>query len=302
VSCGSSIIIASANIETFSTCLQLIVTFAVALKHRLRFEPFIDYDDMRNNVEFLDTVAKGASVGVDTTPRKQSMWRRVGSFLGLSIAQSDPRERVKQTTKPLGNLPLEILTHIQGFINTVADNGTLKTPVFSAPLVNGVTTLNDVLTGTERILNTPLPIAYRIVISQITWIYVLSLPIQLFKLEWKMIPVTLVASYIILGLELIGSQIEDPFGFDVNDLHLDSFCEQIAHDIDVIASTPAPLPEEYAKRGLNKPLWPLSKSGYDVWMKRSEEQIREALKMKVEIRHDSCKIQSGAEEQKESKA
>lgn len=28
--------------------------------------------------------------------------------------------------------------------------------------------MNDVLTGTERVLNTPLPIAYRIAIGQIT--------------------------------------------------------------------------------------------------------------------------------------
>lgn len=44
-------------------------------------------------------------------------------------------------------------------------------------------------TGTERVLDTPLPIAYTIAISQIAWIYVLVLPFQLYTtLQWVTIP------------------------------------------------------------------------------------------------------------------
>lgn len=65
--------------------------------------------------------------------------------------------------------------------------------------------MNDVLTGTDRILNTPLPIAYSIAISQITWVYILILPFQLYKsLEWITIPASVFAAYIILGIALIG--------------------------------------------------------------------------------------------------
>lgn len=52
--------------------------------------------------------------------------------------------------------------------------------------------LNEVLTGTERVLDTPLPTAYSIAISQITWIYVLVLPFQLYNpLGWITIPASL---------------------------------------------------------------------------------------------------------------
>jgi len=55
--------------------------------------------------------------------------------------------------------------------------------------VSGLATLNEVLTGTERVLDTPLPIAYTIAISQIAWIYVLVLPFQLYTtLQWVTIP------------------------------------------------------------------------------------------------------------------
>ena len=40
--------------------------------------------------------------------------------------------------------------------------------------------MNDVYATTDRILNTPLPLAYAIAISQITWVYILILPFQLY--------------------------------------------------------------------------------------------------------------------------
>lgn len=52
-----------------------------------------------------------------------------------------------------------------------------------------MSTLNEVLTGTERVLDTPLPVAYTIAISQIAWIYILVLPFQLYPtLGWVTIP------------------------------------------------------------------------------------------------------------------
>ena len=84
--------------------------------------------------------------------------------------------------------------------------------------MNYMTNLTDILTGVERVVNTPLPIAYSIAISQITWAYVLALPFQLYKvLGWITIPGTVVAGYIILGLATIGRELEDPFGHDVRE-------------------------------------------------------------------------------------
>ena len=74
-------------------------------------------------------------------------------------------------------------------------------PIHQTWSMNNIGSLADVLTGTERVLNTPLPIAYTISISQITWAYVLVLPFQLYKyLDWVTIPGTMLAAYIILGL------------------------------------------------------------------------------------------------------
>ena len=59
-------------------------------------------------------------------------------------------------------------------------------------LVTMVALLNEVLTGTERVLDTPLPTAYSIAIAQISWIYVLVLPFQLYgNLGWITIPASI---------------------------------------------------------------------------------------------------------------
>lgn len=59
-----------------------------------------------------------------------------------------------------------------------------------------MSTLNEVLTGTERVLDTPLPTAYSIAIAQIAWIYVLVLPFQLYNaLNWITIPASMGKSF-----------------------------------------------------------------------------------------------------------
>lgn len=92
-----------------------------------------------------------------------------------------------------------------------------------------------------------------------------------------------VAAYIILGLATIGSEIENPFGQDVNDLPLDSYCRQIALEIDIMTATPRPNVDDFMARADNLVLFPLSQSGYPDWKERSLEDIRGALRTKVVV-------------------
>lgn len=89
------------------------------------------------------------------------------------------------------------------------------------------------------------------------------------------------AAYIILGLATIGSEIENPFGQDVNDLPLDTYCRQIAMELDIITATPAPKVDDFMTRPDNLVLFPLSQNGYTEWKDRSAEDIRAALRTKV---------------------
>jgi putative membrane protein len=101
--------------------------------------------------------------------------------------------------------------------------------------------LVDCLTGFERILRTPIPLAYSIHLSQTVWAYCLALPFQLVDaLGWVTIPMVCIASFTLFGIESIGGEIENPFGYDTNDLPLDDFCEVIKKEQDMITSIPPP--------------------------------------------------------------
>lgn len=80
---------------------------------------------------------------------------------------------------------------------------------------------------------------------------------------------------------LSGTEIENPFGNDVNDLPLDDYCRELAADIDVLTSAPAPRVEEWARSPNNRVLFPLSTTGFEGWEQRSLEDIRDALKAKA---------------------
>ncbi|KAB8209715.1 Bestrophin, RFP-TM, chloride channel-domain-containing protein [Aspergillus parasiticus] len=264
------------------TAMNLILAFAVALKHKLRFEPDIAYEDLAGLVGYLDTFAKDAHDRQRLQPQQKSLWKSTGEYLGVSFAESNPRKLIKRSKKPLGHLPLEILNHLSAYIDRCIANETLNISLHQAQAINGLATLNEVVTGTERVLDTPLPTAYSIAIAQIAWIYVMSLPFQLYNtLTWVTIPGSIIAAYIILGLATIGSEIENPFGHDVNDLPLDTYCRQIALELDIITATPAPRVDDFIMRDDNLVLYPLSTDGYNDWKDRSVEEIRAALRTKV---------------------
>jgi hypothetical protein len=99
------------------------------MKHKLRFEPGIQYDDMCGLVEYLDTFAKAAEPDL-MKPGKKTAWKFIGEYLGVSFAESNPRKLIKKSKKPLGNLPVEILTYLSTYVDELIDNGNLSVPIY----------------------------------------------------------------------------------------------------------------------------------------------------------------------------
>ena len=97
-------------------------------------------------------------------------------------------------------------------------------------LVNG---LLEAITTCERILETPIPLAYAIYLKRLLLIYCISLPFQVGNnLNWWTGPIVTILSFVVLGIEEIGTEIENPFGDDANDLPLEEFCTMILNNIE----------------------------------------------------------------------
>lgn len=86
----------------------------------------------------------------------------------------------------------------------------------------------DILGACERILKTPIPYSYSMFMKKFIFLYVVTLPLGFVNtFGWWTIPVVMLVFYILVSIELIAEEIEDPFGVDENDLPLDSLCETI---------------------------------------------------------------------------
>ena len=98
----------------------------------------------------------------------------------------------------------------------------------------------DMLGACERILKTPMPLAYAIHLKQLLLLYCLSLPFQMVgSVGWWTGPVVILISFTLFGIEEIGIEIENPFGHDPNDLPLDAICATMLRNIeDLITLTP----------------------------------------------------------------
>ncbi|MCA9489383.1 MAG: bestrophin family protein [Myxococcales bacterium] len=98
-----------------------------------------------------------------------------------------------------------------------------------------VPTLQDTLThfldiqgGCERIKNTPVPLSYTMLTHRIVAVYCAALPFGLVDTVGKATPlVVAIVSFAFLGLDAVGSQIEDPFEEDPNDLPLHQISRMI---------------------------------------------------------------------------
>lgn len=179
---------------------------------------------------------------------------------------------------------LEILGYMNAYIQTIIDQGILPLPSVQSKSVANIQELDDILVTMDRILNTPLPIAYTIAISQITRIYVVVLPFQrVSKLGLANVPATIIAAYIILSFAAIGNEIENPIGREVNELPLELYCGQFATEVAIFAARPPPELDDCASHLGIIPLYPIRSAGPECWPDIGIKDIRGALKMRANV-------------------
>ena len=107
------------------------------------------------------------------------------------------------------------------------------------PHVSRLFVILDTLTldvgGCERILRTPLPLAYAVHLKHVLFAYCLLLPFQIVgELSWLTGLGTGLICFALFGIEAIGLEIENPFGCDPNDLPLDTFCIAVENYVEAL--------------------------------------------------------------------
>lgn len=134
--------------------------------------------------------------------------------------------------KSVKSTPLQLAVWIGDYVQQQYKRNLVNPNQLTATnlLVNG---LLEALTTCERILSTPIPLAYAIYLKRLLLIYCISLPFQVVNnLHWWTSPIVAILSFVLLGIEAIGTEIENPFGDDANDLPLEEICRTILNNIE----------------------------------------------------------------------
>jgi len=90
---------------------------------------------------------------------------------------------------------------------------------------------DDVTGACERIRNTPIPFSYSSYVKQFVLLYALIMPFGLVReFGYGTVIACMFTFFATMGLELLATEIEEPFGTDRNDLPLEGISERIAID------------------------------------------------------------------------
>ncbi|KAJ3196236.1 hypothetical protein HDU82_001850 [Entophlyctis luteolus] len=181
--------------ENLRQALNLLAGFPVAVKHHLRNETEAAYTDLVPHIDHMRMYAH----------------------------HSDENLRISK------DIPLDVLNHLQAYL-CVAKPSPVPVPIYS-----GLVALTDTFSQLVRIKGTPIPAAYAISVEQSLVVYLLALPFQFIpslaasnaSSGWLTVPLVFLASFVMLGVQHISNEIEDPFGIYQHDLPLDDYCDDI---------------------------------------------------------------------------
>lgn len=125
--------------------------------------------------------------------------------------------------------PLEISRQLMGELERWRSQGWIDGWQWSR-LALVAESLLQVCGGCERIRNSPLTRSYHHAVLACVWIYLLAAPLALHCRAWT-IPLVMLLATLFFFLELVASDIDEPFGEAPEDLPLERLCQTIADSV-----------------------------------------------------------------------
>ncbi|KAH8828357.1 Bestrophin, RFP-TM, chloride channel-domain-containing protein [Flagelloscypha sp. PMI_526] len=187
----------------------------------------------------FNKIASFFKFGHDTQPDTKATVKTGRRWQGPLQPKIGRKKGAPRETGTGENLPLEIIRCLSEWCSVLEDRGTVPGSSLGS-IIGNLSVFEGSLTSLEMILGTPLPFAYAAHIRHTVWIYLFFLPFQLIDdFGYYTILGVAIASFIYLGFVAAGDEIEQPFGYDENDLDLDLFCREIISDeIEVLKRSP----------------------------------------------------------------
>ncbi|CAG8665158.1 24188_t:CDS:10 [Gigaspora margarita] len=248
--------------------IRLLLAYVVAVKHHIRYEfgtHWPDLEDLLSEAEgFQMTYYEGSATLTETTgdekpfaidiPRVDVTLRTLSSRVPPTVFAT-----LRPTLKNMSEEEQKVVygdcaTDIEDDVD--ASMSRLDMGKFGS-ITGNFDVLIDSLGNLERIGNTPIPTAYNVTLKQavvlygldpdgnhddiatteiynnsIVYVQIFALPFTVIgELGWFTIPTIFLIAFILFGILAVGSEIENPFGYDKNDLPLDDYCKDLEAEV-----------------------------------------------------------------------
>jgi putative membrane protein len=129
------------------------------------------------------------------------------------------------------HIPTEITARMAIRLRELKAEGKMSEEEHLSISVN-VNALLDSLGACERIVNTPIPFSYSLFLKKFIFLYVTTLPLAFVStFGYFSALIATFVFYVLVSMEVLAEEIEDPFGKDANDLPTDSLCKKIQGNI-----------------------------------------------------------------------
>ncbi|KAI5840186.1 Bestrophin/UPF0187 [Morchella snyderi] len=131
-------------------------------------------------------------------------------------------------------MALELGYVVERYIKRGARKGAFNAPQ-SAMLNGQLNGIMDAYGQMETIKLTPIPVCQQIHQKQVLALYCCILPFCLVdEMGWWTVPVISLICFTLYGIEGIGEELEDPFGYDKNDIKIDAIIEDARQEVLVL--------------------------------------------------------------------
>ena len=150
---------------------------------------------------------------------------------GVKLEELDLTEEEKKELSQFNHKPNYIAQKMYAKLHDMRQSGKLTEENYIVIDVN-LKTFSDIIGACERIKNTPIPYSYSMFLKKFIFIYVTTLPLAFVNtFGYYSSFVSIFVFYVLVSMEILAEEIEDPFGTDDNDLPTDDLCQKIKANV-----------------------------------------------------------------------
>ncbi|KTD69137.1 MULTISPECIES: bestrophin family protein [Legionella] len=225
----------------FSFILTIVIGFRVNASYARWWEGRILWGSIVNNCRNLG-LKFDAFIGLQEHPDFYELLKKLPVIIKAHLRKDSKEIQTELLSLCIhefeGKHPVLLVTQkMYCLLNQLRQEDKLQLEQYLA-LDTHMANLIDMTGGCERIANTHVPPAFAFFVKQALLFYTIMFPFGwVDTFGFLVIPMMVMIVYILLGLEILSEDLEEPFGKEDNDLPLNIIAKNIVRNIDQIAES-----------------------------------------------------------------